>query len=657
MPEASIIIRTFNEEKYLLALLEGIDRQNYRDFETVVVDSGSFDLTTEIAEEHADFLVRIKSSDFTFGHSLNVGIRESSGRYLVIVSAHTLPVDAFWLERLIAPLEDPRVGMVYGRQRGVQESKFSECMDFERIFREESRVLEPPSFFANNANSAVRRSLWEQHSFDETLPGLEDIEWAKFWMESGYQVVYRADAGIYHIHDETWEQVQRRYYREGQAARWIGVRGRRDIPREIWHEIRCAAVDLGLALLRGRVRRLIEIVRFRYAKLRGTVGGIWDGSITENPLERKKLLFDRPYRAVVIHGPGHASLDSIDVPSLKPSEVLVRVAYQGICATDIEILDGKLGYYKDGLAEYPIVPGHEFSGVVADVGARVTDFQHGDRVVVECIQGCGECAACARENTIGCAKRREVGVIGSDGGYAEYMISQVRFLHRIPEAISLKQACLCEPVAVVIKGLRRLESSWGTHSLTRSCAVVGAGPIGHLAARILSERGHQVTVFDRSQTRLAALEGSGIEVSETLDRLDTFDALIEATGDPDIPLRLLDDSTAGASLLLLGLPYGRRELDLETVVGFDKSLVGSVGSTREDFQRALKTISTIDTSMFMKRSFPLSQFREAWEVARRGEYVKVILEVGGTCGIEARLSQSEKAGDSKGLQDHWLPVP
>ena len=114
-PETSIIIRAFNEQKYLPHLFTAIERQTYQDFELIVVDSGSYDRTPAIAQEHGARLVRIESRDFTFGFSLNVGIRQSLGRYIAIVSAHAKPVDSFWLSCLIDPLRDDEVSMVYGR--------------------------------------------------------------------------------------------------------------------------------------------------------------------------------------------------------------------------------------------------------------------------------------------------------------------------------------------------------------------------------------------------------------------------------------------------------------------------------------------------------------------------------------------------------------
>ena len=591
------------------------------------MDSGSFDHTREIGHRRGARLVQIRPDDFTFGHSLNEGIRHSAGRHLAIVSAHTRPLSAGWLEHLVAPLRDERVAMVYGLQRGAPESKYGELRDFERTFGLEARALTPPHFFANNANSAVRRDLWDQQAFDETLPGLEDVAWAKHWMERGYRVAYEPAAGICHIHDETWPQVRRRYYREGQAAKWIGVRSRRDLPAEILREAGALAGDLAAAVQEGVLRRrALEIARFRYEKARGTVTGVWSGALMENPTTRASLLFSKSHKAVVIHGKGRASLDDVPTPALRPGEVLVRVAYVGVCATDLEILDGELGYYKKGEAHYPIVPGHEFSGAIAAVGSRVTDFKAGDRVVVECIQSCGECDACRRGNPIGCPKRAEVGVIGRDGGSQEYMVTPAKFVHRLPPAVSLKMACLCEPIAVVLKGLRRLQracASTGAYTV----GVVGGGPIGHLAARVLSSRGHAVTVFDRSAVRLALFDGSAIATDQNLDDLSAFDAVVEATGDPDALTAILDRSAAGSVLLLLGLPYARRSFSFETIVGYDKTVVGSVGSAAEDFAEAVTILPSIDTSAFHRAVMTLEQYAQAWDLARARTHLKVIIQV------------------------------
>ena len=127
-----------------------------------------------------------------------------------------------------------------------------------------------------------------------------------------------------------------------------------------------------------------------------------------------------------------------------------------MCGTDVEIFEGRLGYYKLGMAKYPIIPGDELSGTVVSLGKKVTDLIEGDRVVVECIQGRGTCPECKRDSAITCRERREVGVIGTDGGYAEYLVTRARYAVKIPEELSMNKAALAEPLAVVIKGLRRL---------------------------------------------------------------------------------------------------------------------------------------------------------------------------------------------------------
>lgn len=485
-PETSVIIRTFNEEKHLPNLLEALRLQSYRDIEIIVVDSGSVDRTCDIASREADKLLRIESHDFTFGYSLNVGIRESEGQYIAIVSAHTVPVNEEWLRQLVAPLRDKQTAMCYGQQLGAPTSKFSEIQDFRRSFGTERMILRWHQFFANNANSAVRRDLWEHHCFDETLPGLEDIEWAKHWVERGYQVVYEPKAALYHIHEESWQQIRNRYYREALSAHWIGLKKRVNVLHELAREMGYFFFDLGSALLpnedriqgvNGLIRCVGQIALFRWNKAIGSIKGLMDGAVMENPAKKKSLFFDKTCQAVVIQGPKQATLKDVPIPEVKPGDILIRVAYQGVCATDIEIFEGTLGYYRGGTARYPIVPGHECSGWVVSSGSNVTHVSEGDHVVVECIQSCGKCSECRRGNNIGCPERSELGVIRRDGGYSEYLVVPSRFVHQVPFDLDLAKACLCEPLAVVLKSLKRLSRAWLPEPQVKRCAVVGAGPL------------------------------------------------------------------------------------------------------------------------------------------------------------------------------------
>lgn len=625
-PETSVVIRAFNEERWLPEVLDALERQRYRDFEVLLVDSGSVDRTRDIAAAHGARIVRLRPEDFTFGHSLNVGIREARGSLVAILSAHAIPADEDWLERLITPLRLDDVAMVYGGQRAHVISKFAEARDFERMFPRDPRVnMDPDDPFANNANSAVRRDLWDQHPFDEGLPGLEDMEWAKYWMEQGRQVRYEPDACIIHVHTETWAQVRRRYHREGMAARWVGTRILRHIPAEIWREISWGTKDLALAAGEGRLRDLAgQILRFRYEKLVGSVQGIVDSRGLTNPARRAEMFFQKGFPAVVVQGTHRARLEERTIPNLKPGEVLVRVSYVGICGTDIEILEGSLGYYRSGMADYPIVPGHESSGTIATVGPRVMGFSEGDRVVVECIQGCGECPECQRDEAIRCRERREVGVIGQDGAYAAYLVTRARYVRKVPDEVTLAQAALTEPLAVVIKGLRRL-GSVAEGDRPRRVAVIGAGAIGQLAARVLALRGHAVTVFDRERSRLAFL-GASVATSESLDGLDQFEWVVEATGDQEVLSTLLQGSATGSTLLLMGLPYASQPFTFESVVSFDRSIIGTVGSSGGDFEEALRTLPMIDTAPFLQATLPLNEFEKAWSLARSRSVLKVMLQ-------------------------------
>lgn len=329
--------------------------------------------------------------------------------------------------------------------------------------------------------------------------------------------------------------------------------------------------------------------------------------------------------AVVISGPGRASLVRRPIAAPRRGEILVKVAWQGVCATDLEIRDGRLGYYKTGFAKYPIVPGHELSGRVAAVGPGVPGLKIGAPVVLECIQGCGRCAACAADDAAGCARRRELGVAGLDGGYAQFVRAPARFAHRVPAGVSLRVASLAEPLAVVCKGLRRLEAAWGAGP--RRVAVVGAGTIGTLSALALKPRGHAPVLFDRHAGRRRLAAAAGLKTRGALTGLSEFDAIIEATGHPDALHAAIAGARAGASLLLLGFPYDERGFSFESLVARDQTLIGSVGSSSRDFDEALRLLRRLDTRPFRGAVFALKDYARAWASLRARRCLKTVLQV------------------------------
>lgn len=222
MMKASIVIRTYNEERYLPDLLRGISQQKLADieFEIIVVDSGSTDRTLDIARRYDCHIEHIVKEQFSFGRSLNIGCKVATGDALVFVSGHCVPVTNEWLAKLIEPLVHGQVELAYGRQIGNGSSRFSECRIFDKYFPKENKIPQE-GFYCNNANSALLTKVWEEFPFDEELTGLEDMHLARKLLGNGMRLGYVADAPVYHIHDETWLRVKNRFEREAIALQHI----------------------------------------------------------------------------------------------------------------------------------------------------------------------------------------------------------------------------------------------------------------------------------------------------------------------------------------------------------------------------------------------------------------------------------------------------
>jgi len=615
MPETSIIIRTLNEEEHIGNLLRAIEQQDYKNLEVIIVDSGSTDRTLEIAKGFPVKIINIESRDFTFGYALNVGCKESRGKFLIFVSAHIRPIDNQWLFHLLAPLKNEKVAMVYGRQMGDSRSKFSELLDFKRIFGNSSFDSDISLNYANNANSAIKKNLWEQRAFDEYLFGLEDIDWAKYVTGEGYLVHYEPEAAIYHIHTEEWHQVFNRYRREAIAAIRIGLNYPPQVRLEFYWLIIRLIDDVFKSFPNLSPSRLEEILRFRYYQWKGSRQGWFRDRGLDLNRDKQEIFFLETNQAVLIENKHKAKLTKIPVPEIKPGSILIKVNYVGICRTDIEVYEGTLGYYRDGLANYPIVPGHEFSGTIVKIGANNKyreRFRVGERVVGECIL--------SKE---GSSNRKEVGVINYNGAYSQLIMMPGDSIHKIPDNLYSKTASLAEPLAVVLRALRRIKSRLSSKS---SVAVIGAGPIGNLCTQVLSLEGYKVTVFDKNEERLGLLRNKAMGVFPSIDNLNKFDTIIEATGSKEILEQILEKSHVDSTILLLGFPYGDIDYNFEDLVGKEKVIVGSVGAEPEDFPKALELLSKLDTGAFTQVILPLEDFKKAWSFQNSSKYLKILLK-------------------------------
>lgn len=199
-PLVSIIIRTKDEEVWIGRALRAIEIQTYRHFEILIVDTGSTDRTLEIAKKFPCQIISDESTPYRPGRALNVGIQASKGSLLVLLSAHAVPADPSWLEQLVTTIsEDEQTAGVYGRQLPLPESSPFDKRDLLITFGPEKKIQRKDTFF-HNANSIIRRDIWERVPFDEETTNIEDRLWTKAVQEQGYVVVYQPEARVFHHH-------------------------------------------------------------------------------------------------------------------------------------------------------------------------------------------------------------------------------------------------------------------------------------------------------------------------------------------------------------------------------------------------------------------------------------------------------------------------
>jgi len=273
--KASIIVRTYNEARHLPQLLQGIQDQRASkvEWEVVVVDSGSTDHTVHIATDFGCRIAHIRKEEFSFGRSLNVGCRLATGEILVFVSGHCIPVDNFWLRNLLAPIVDGKAVWTYGRQIGNHESHFSERQILAKYYPAASQIPQD-GFFCNNANSALLKSVWERHRFDEELTGLEDMDLAKRLVGQGSKIGYVGDAPVFHIHTETWMKVKNRFEREAIALQRIMPEVHLTFTDFLRYVVSSVLLDFGAAIQqRAFLRNAWSILMYRRAQYWGSYKG------------------------------------------------------------------------------------------------------------------------------------------------------------------------------------------------------------------------------------------------------------------------------------------------------------------------------------------------------------------------------------------------
>jgi L-iditol 2-dehydrogenase len=335
-------------------------------------------------------------------------------------------------------------------------------------------------------------------------------------------------------------------------------------------------------------------------------------------------------RAIVIEQPNDVALRDVETPSPGPGEVRVRSARAGVCRTDLDILAGTL---DARWVTFPVIPGHEWSGVVDSLGERVARLEPGQRVVCEGNIPCLACRRCRAGDTHLCETYDAVGFTRG-GGYGEYVVVPARVVHPIPDHVSFDAAVLVEPAAVVLKALERARIEPG-----ETVGVIGIGALGAIAIRLARLHGPSAVIA-------YGVREEELELARTLGA----DAVVNAShGDPEAEMGELDVvvETAGAvaatelatriareggRVVLLGIAGHGYELTLpaDRLALRDLSVFGSVGYTTAAWARTVALVSEqlVDLEPIVTHRFPLERFAEAFALMdeRRGVVAKIVLE-------------------------------
>lgn len=283
----SAVVRAYNEGEHIGRLLKGLKHQTVQPDEIIVVDSGSTDNTVAIAEAAGCTVVHISREEFSFGRALNMGCSAAKGDILVVASAHVYPVYDTYIEHIVSAFGRDNVVIAYGRQIGDERTKFSESRVMLKWFPHQN-IWDQGHPFSNNANAAILKSMWRELPYDETLTGLEDLDFAKKCLAMGYKVAYVADAPVVHVHDETWGIIRNRYRREAMAYARIVEGSKMSFPRALALALSNIGSDYLEAFRVNRLRgNVLSIPQFRLAQFMGA----WEGfrtpdQVSESLLER-----------------------------------------------------------------------------------------------------------------------------------------------------------------------------------------------------------------------------------------------------------------------------------------------------------------------------------------------------------------------------------
>lgn len=315
-------------------------------------------------------------------------------------------------------------------------------------------------------------------------------------------------------------------------------------------------------------------------------------------------------RAVRIDEPGVLGLVELAAPSAGASDVVVDVAFAGICGSDVEIFAGGR---PPGFVRYPIVPGHEWSGTVSAVGARADVGLVGRKVVGEGFRSCHNCAPCRAGETVLCERGYDEIGFTLPGAWAEKLVIGAEQLHVLGDDADLRSAAALEPAACSAEAVSRAAIVAGER-----LAVVGAGAIGALAIQLARVAGpSEVVAFDPNPLRTAIAERCGATRAMTPDDASDepggFDVVIEAAGVLGAARLALQLVRRGGRLVLAGIPGADATLPVRDLVSARIDVSTVFGASKQAWRDAVKAFNddVLDPGLLVTHELELADAAEA----------------------------------------------
>ncbi|MBO0808992.1 MAG: zinc-dependent alcohol dehydrogenase family protein [Actinobacteria bacterium] len=329
-------------------------------------------------------------------------------------------------------------------------------------------------------------------------------------------------------------------------------------------------------------------------------------------------------KAAVISSPGVVEVTTVADPSPGPREAVVAVTACGLCGTDLHILDGEFA------PRLPVVPGHEFTGVVAAVGAGVDKLAVGARVAVDPSLYCHECHYCRIGRANLCERWAAIGV-STAGGAAEFAVVPAANCVPLPEHVRLADAALIEPLSCAVRGYDVLRSALGAHVL-----IYGSGTMGLMMLQLARVTGAvSVDVVDINPDRLATakLLGAGTAASGAeLARPEGWEIVIDATGNEAAISDGIGRVRPGGTFLQFGVasPAARVAIDPYRIYNKEITITGSM-AVLHSFERAAEMFAAgvLDPDVFISHRLPLERYADALEMFRTGQGRKIQVLPGG----------------------------